>query len=123
MLLHVVVVVASCSQRNRASTTNTTTSGGIADTISNAASYVSETVQETLSGASKEGNKVRRRWDCSIQRFLETTQANPARTILQEVAKGNTNASLSDRASAGFSAVGDKIDESSQFVPLSPIAL
>jgi hypothetical protein len=33
---------------------------------------------------------------------------------LQEVAKGNTNASLTDRASAGISALGDKADESSQ---------
>ncbi|KAI5478605.1 hypothetical protein MNV49_004747 [Pseudohyphozyma bogoriensis] len=70
-----------------ASTTNTTTSGGIADTISNAASYVTESVKELASGASKEGNK--------------------------EVAKGHTDASLSERASAGFDAIGDKIDESS----------
>ena len=44
---------------HRSSTTNTTTSGGVADTISNAANYVKETVQETVSGASKESNKVR----------------------------------------------------------------
>jgi len=44
--------------RCRASTTNTTNSGGIADTISNAASYVTETVKEYTAGASKEGNKV-----------------------------------------------------------------
>ncbi|KAL8279840.1 hypothetical protein RQP46_007690 [Phenoliferia psychrophenolica] len=70
-----------------ASTTSTSTTGSIANTVSDAANYVKETAQETLSGASKEGNK--------------------------EVAKGNTGASLTDRASAGFSAVGDKIDESS----------
>merc|ERR1712166_1545751 len=69
------------------STTNTTTSGGVADTISNAANYVKESVQETVSGASKESNK--------------------------EIAKGNTDASVGDRVSAGFSALGDKADESS----------
>ncbi|TNY20323.1 hypothetical protein DMC30DRAFT_262176 [Rhodotorula diobovata] len=69
-----------------ASTTNTTTSGGIMDTVKDAANYVSETVQEYTAGASKESNK--------------------------EVAKGNTNASLGDRASAAFNAAGDKIDES-----------
>ncbi|GAA5895658.1 hypothetical protein JCM8208_005292 [Rhodotorula glutinis] len=69
-----------------ASTTNTTTSGGIIDTVKDAANYVSETVQEYTAGASKESNK--------------------------EVAKGNTNAGLGDRASAAFSAAGDKIDES-----------
>ncbi|KAJ8291466.1 Glucose-repressible gene protein [Rhodotorula toruloides] len=49
------------------------------------ANYVSETAKEWTSGASKEGNK--------------------------EVAKGNTDASLTDRASAGLSAVGDKMQE------------
>jgi len=34
------------------------------------------------------------------------------------VAKGNTNAGLGDRASAAFSAAGDKIDESQQCVLL-----
>ncbi|KAL8292999.1 hypothetical protein RQP46_000693 [Phenoliferia psychrophenolica] len=68
-----------------ASATNTTTTGGIADTISNAASYVTETVKEYTSATSKEANK--------------------------EIAKGNTDASLTDRASAGFSAVGDKLSE------------
>ncbi|KPV73172.1 uncharacterized protein RHOBADRAFT_46277 [Rhodotorula graminis WP1] len=69
-----------------ASTTNNTTSGGIIDTVKDAANYVSETVQEYTAGASKESNK--------------------------EVAKGNTGAGLGDRASAAFSAAGDKIDES-----------
>ena len=32
--------------------------------------------------------------------------------LFREVAKGNTDASLGDRASAAFSAVGDKADES-----------
>ncbi|GAA6010767.1 uncharacterized protein JCM10292_000648, partial [Rhodotorula paludigena] len=51
------------------------------------ASYVSNKAQEYTAGASKEGNK--------------------------EVAKGNTNASLGDRASAGIDAIGDKFDETS----------
>ncbi|KAL8292998.1 hypothetical protein RQP46_000692 [Phenoliferia psychrophenolica] len=59
----------------------------ITNTVSDAANYVAESVSGALSGASKEANK--------------------------EVAKGNTDASLTDRASAGFSAIGDKIDESS----------
>ncbi|KAK4704495.1 NADH:quinone reductase (non-electrogenic), partial [Phenoliferia sp. Uapishka_3] len=70
-----------------ASTTSTSTAESIKNTVSDAANYVSETAKSTLSGASKEGNK--------------------------EVAKGHTDASLSDRASAGFSAVGDKVDEKS----------
>ncbi|GAA6033564.1 hypothetical protein NBRC10512_005483 [Rhodotorula toruloides] len=49
------------------------------------ANYVSDTAKEWTSGASKRGNK--------------------------EVAKGNTDASLTDRASAGLSAVGDKMQE------------
>ncbi|KAI5479583.1 hypothetical protein MNV49_003320 [Pseudohyphozyma bogoriensis] len=69
-----------------ASTTNTTTSGGIMDTISHAASYVSESVQEVISGTSKEANK--------------------------EVAK-DSSVPIADRASAGFNAIGDKIDEAS----------
>ncbi|KAL8279830.1 hypothetical protein RQP46_007680 [Phenoliferia psychrophenolica] len=69
-----------------ASTTSTSTTGSIANTVSDAANYVVESGKELLSGASKEGNK--------------------------EVAKGHTDASLTDRASAGFSAVGDKIEES-----------
>ena len=42
----------------RSATTNTTTTGGIADKVSNAASYISESVQGAVSGVSKEGNKV-----------------------------------------------------------------
>ncbi|KAK4045879.1 hypothetical protein OIV83_006563, partial [Microbotryomycetes sp. JL201] len=68
-------------------TTNSSTSGGIADKISNAANYVGETVKEYTAGASKEGNK--------------------------EVAKGHTDASLSERASAGLDAASDKLNESS----------
>jgi len=52
----------------------------------NAANYVSETVQETASGASKEANK--------------------------NVAK-DSDASLGTRASAAKDALGDKADESS----------
>ncbi|GAA5937391.1 hypothetical protein JCM3775_006600 [Rhodotorula graminis] len=69
-----------------ASTTANSTIESITNTVSDAAQYVSNSVSEAVSGASKEGNK--------------------------EVAKGHTDASLGDRASAGFNAVGDKIDES-----------
>ncbi|KAM0789875.1 hypothetical protein ACM66B_006721 [Microbotryomycetes sp. NB124-2] len=72
--------------RKMASTTNTSTSGGIIDKAKDAVNYVTESVQEAASGASKEKNK--------------------------EVAKGNTDASLSERASAGLSAASDKLDES-----------
>lgn len=41
----------------------------------------------------------------------------------QEVAKGNTDASLADRASAGAKAVGDKIDETTQCAFPSPESL
>ncbi|KAM0747915.1 hypothetical protein T439DRAFT_328582 [Meredithblackwellia eburnea MCA 4105] len=68
-----------------ASATNTTEHGTIADKISNAASFVTESVKEYASAGSKEANK--------------------------EVAKGHTDATLSERASAGFNALGDKIDE------------
>jgi len=68
-----------------ASTTNTSTTGGIADTISHAVNYVTESVSEMTSAASKEKNK--------------------------EVAKGHTDASLSERASGAFNAVGDKLEE------------
>ncbi|GAA5895655.1 hypothetical protein JCM8208_005291 [Rhodotorula glutinis] len=69
-----------------ASTTAGSTVESITNTVSDAAKYVSNSVSEAVSGASKEGNK--------------------------EIAKGHTDASLGDRASAGFNAVGDKIDES-----------
>ncbi|GAA6017463.1 hypothetical protein JCM10207_008235 [Rhodosporidiobolus poonsookiae] len=69
-----------------ASTTAGSTLESIKNTASDAINYASETVQEYTSGASKEGNK--------------------------EIAKGNTDASLTDRVSAGFNAAGDKIDES-----------
>ncbi|PWN86593.1 glucose-repressible protein [Acaromyces ingoldii] len=55
-------------------------------TVKDAANYVSESVQQATSTASKEGNK--------------------------EIAKGNTDASLGTRAEAAKDAVGDKIDES-----------
>ncbi|GAA5841049.1 hypothetical protein JCM3766R1_006648 [Sporobolomyces carnicolor] len=69
----------------RASTTSTSTVDSIKNTVSDAVNYVSETVSEYTSASSKEANK--------------------------EVAKGNTDASLTDRASAGLSALGDKADE------------
>ncbi|GAA5833673.1 hypothetical protein JCM11251_003200 [Rhodosporidiobolus azoricus] len=68
-----------------ASTTSTSTVDSIKNTVSDAVNYVSETVQEYTAGSSKEANK--------------------------EVAKGNTNASLTDRASAGLDAMGDKLQE------------
>ncbi|GAA5833671.1 hypothetical protein JCM11251_003199 [Rhodosporidiobolus azoricus] len=68
-----------------ASTTSNSTLESIQKTASDAVNYVSETVQEYTAGSSKEANK--------------------------EVAKGNTNASLTDRASAGFDALGDKVNE------------
>ncbi|GAA6058391.1 hypothetical protein NBRC10513_008232 [Rhodotorula toruloides] len=72
-------------RRCEASTRASSTGESISNTVSDAANYVSETAKEWTSGASKEGNK--------------------------EVAKGNTDASLTDRASAGLSAVGDKMQE------------
>jgi len=56
------------------------------ETVKNAANYVSESVQEAASGASKEANK--------------------------NVAK-DSDASLGTRASAAKDALGDKADESS----------
>ncbi|SCZ98368.1 BZ3500_MvSof-1268-A1-R1_Chr3-2g06324 [Microbotryum saponariae] len=67
------------------SATNNTTSGSIADTVSNAANYVKETVQEYTSASSKEANKQQMK---------------------------DSNQSLGDRASAGLSAASDKIEES-----------
>ncbi|GAA5891143.1 hypothetical protein JCM16303_003436 [Sporobolomyces ruberrimus] len=69
-----------------ASTTSTSTTESITNTISDAANYVKESVVGASAESKKEANK--------------------------EVAKGNTNASLGDRVSAGFSAVGNKADES-----------
>lgn len=85
--------------------------------ISNAASYVTESAQELVSGSSKEANKVR---TSSLPRrsppLADTSSFFPFVLSLQEVAKGNTDASLTDRASAGFNALGDKAQESKQFV-------
>ncbi|WPH01407.1 Hypothetical protein R9X50_00425200 [Acrodontium crateriforme] len=61
--------------------------GQIQNTVTNAANYVSETLQGKSAEASHEANK--------------------------EIAKGNTNASLLDRATAAKDAVGDKIDQKS----------
>ncbi|BGP58395.1 hypothetical protein JCM8202v2_006064 [Rhodotorula sphaerocarpa] len=69
-----------------ASSTSQSTTESITNTIADAANYVSETVQEYTSGTSKEANT-------------------------EEVAKGNTDASIGDRVSAGFSAMGDKAEE------------
>ncbi|GAA5941177.1 uncharacterized protein JCM15063_006392 [Sporobolomyces koalae] len=99
--LNVPVIASSCSfslplqyhpsiQQKKlntmSSTTSNSTTGSISNTISDAANYVKETVQEYSAASSKEKNK--------------------------EIAKGNTNASLTDRASAGLSALGDKAQES-----------
>ncbi|CEQ41127.1 SPOSA6832_02801, partial [Sporobolomyces salmonicolor] len=66
-----------------ASTTSTSTLESVKNTVTDAVNYVTESVSELTSASSKESNK--------------------------EVAKGNTDASLSDRASAGLDAVGDKV--------------
>ncbi|GAA6033568.1 hypothetical protein NBRC10512_005485 [Rhodotorula toruloides] len=68
-----------------ASTTAGSTGESITNTISDAVNYVTETAKEWTAGSSKEANK--------------------------EVAKGHTDASLTDRASAGLDAVSDKIQE------------
>ncbi|GAA6009405.1 uncharacterized protein JCM10292_004281 [Rhodotorula paludigena] len=68
-----------------ASTTSTSTFDSIKNTVSDAVNYVTESAQEMTSASSKEANK--------------------------EVAKGNTDASLTDRATAGLDAVGDKLQE------------
>ncbi|GAA5982098.1 hypothetical protein JCM5350_003454, partial [Sporobolomyces pararoseus] len=70
-----------------ASSTSNSVVGSVVNTVSDAANYVSETVQQYTSQASKEGNK--------------------------EVAKGHTDASLTQRASAGIDALGDKAKEES----------
>jgi hypothetical protein len=41
-------------------------------------------------------------------------------STLQEVAKGHTDASLTDRASAGLDAVSDKLQEEKQYVQACP---
>ncbi|GAA5902485.1 hypothetical protein JCM6882_002765 [Rhodosporidiobolus microsporus] len=69
-----------------ASTTSTSTFESIKNTVSDAVNYATETVQELTSASSKEANK--------------------------EVAKGHTDASLTDRASAALDAGGDKLQES-----------
>jgi len=62
--------------------------GQAANSVKNAANYVSETIQGNASEASKEGNK--------------------------QQAKGNVPGqdSISDRVSGAFGAAGDKIDQS-----------
>ncbi|KAM0789873.1 hypothetical protein ACM66B_006719 [Microbotryomycetes sp. NB124-2] len=76
----------SVPKKRSSSATNTNNTDTITSKISNAVNYVTESVQGAVSGASKETNK--------------------------EIAK-DSNASLGDRASAGLSAVSDKLDESS----------
>lgn len=46
--------------------------------------------------------------DCLAEQF--------ARPPTEEIAKGNTNASIGDRISAGVDAIGNKADESKQSV-------
>ncbi|GAA6020680.1 hypothetical protein JCM11491_000517 [Sporobolomyces phaffii] len=69
-----------------ASASATSTTESITNTISDAANYVKESVVGASAESKKEANK--------------------------EVAKGNTDASVGDRVSAGFSAIGNKADES-----------
>lgn len=72
--------------------------------------YVTETAKEWTAGSSKEANKVR-----SASSASETPRADHASPSLpQEVAKGHTDASLTDRASAGLDAVSDKLQEEKQ---------
>ncbi|BGP43749.1 hypothetical protein JCM10450v2_007938 [Rhodotorula kratochvilovae] len=68
-----------------ASTTSTSTVESITNTIKDGVNYVAESVAELTSASSKEANK--------------------------EVAKGHTDASITDRASAGLDAVSDKLQE------------
>ncbi|GAA5881489.1 hypothetical protein JCM3774_000133 [Rhodotorula dairenensis] len=68
-----------------ASTGATSTTESITNTISDAAHYVAETVQQYTAGASKEANK--------------------------DAAKDSNN-SIGERASAGIDALGDKAKES-----------
>ena len=87
---------------------NTSTTGGIADKVSNAASYVSETAKEMTSSAHKEGHKVS---------FLG--EGDSAKTAdlcdrLQEQAKGNTGEGVMGQMSGAAKMMGDKMDEISQ---------
>lgn len=52
---------------------------------------------------------------------LELTRrtASPPPLPAEEIAKGNTNASIGDRLSAGVDAIGNKADESKQCVATS----
>ncbi|GAA6051560.1 hypothetical protein JCM3770_003471 [Rhodotorula araucariae] len=68
-----------------ASTTSTSTVDSVINTVKDGVNYVAESVAELTSSSSKEANK--------------------------EVAKGHTDASLTDRASAGLDAVSDKLQE------------
>ncbi|GAA5881491.1 hypothetical protein JCM3774_000134 [Rhodotorula dairenensis] len=69
-----------------ASTTASSTTESIANTIQDGVNYVAETIQGKSAESKKEGNK--------------------------EIAKGNTNASIGDRLSAGVDAIGNKAEES-----------
>ena len=66
---------------------------------------MSESVQEVVSGASKEGNKE------VAKGSVPLSQTTDEGGKLMQPCR-HTDAPLTDRASAGFSAMGDKIDES-----------
>lgn len=83
------------------------------------ATDVSETVQEYTSGTSKEANSESPRVPISASSNVPLRRS-PFRRA-EEVAKGNTDASIGDRVSAGFSAMGDKADEEKQCVPASAL--
>ena len=96
-----------------ASTTASSTTESITNTISDAANYVKESLTGSSAEAKKEANKCvsfRPVIDAVSLSILTTSSLLHA---FREVAKGNTDASLGDRVSAGFSAVGNKADESS----------
>ncbi|GAA5868042.1 hypothetical protein JCM8547_000787 [Rhodosporidiobolus lusitaniae] len=107
------VSLSSSSRPSSASTTSTSTVDSIKNTVSDAVNYVTETAKEYTAGTSKEANKARR---SPLLPSPTSTLADLHVPFLhhdeQEVAKGNTDASLTDRASAGFDAVGDKLQES-----------
>merc|ERR1711890_124202 len=86
LFLHFHTQPQPTPSRTMASTSATSTTESITNTLSDAANYVSETIQGKSAESKKEGNK--------------------------EIAKGNTNASIGDRISAGVDAIGNKADES-----------
>lgn len=76
-------------------------------------------VSETIQGKSAESKKEANSESCRQLPHLHLLLTEPlACPLAEEVAKGNTNASIGDRLSAGVDAIGNKADESKQCVPL-----